>query len=255
MKFLRLDLLAYGPFTRRPLVFPADGPNLHIVYGPNEAGKSTTLRAITGFFYGIEMQTGDAHLHPMSELRIGATLRHSDGQERAFVRKKGNRATLLDPKGTTVDESALRAWLSITERKHFEQMFGLSHEQLRQAGAALADAKTDVGKMLFGASLDGTTLHQTLLRLDAEAEKLLSAGGNAGSITKSLVAYREQLGRRQVAHDPGEGLAGNAGRDRGRSGETAGALRRDRPTAYGATPSRTATTSPSVGPATRRRPA
>ncbi len=195
MKFLRLDLLAYGPFTRRPLVFPADGPNLHIVYGPNEAGKSTTLRAITGFFYGIEMQTGDAHLHPMSELRIGATLRHSDGQERAFVRKKGNRATLLDPKGTTVDESALRAWLSITERKHFEQMFGLSHEQLRQAGAALADAKTDVGKMLFGASLDGTTLHQTLLRLDAEAEKLLSAGGNAGSITKSLVAYREQLGR------------------------------------------------------------
>ncbi len=202
MKLLRLDLLAYGPFTRRPLEFPADGPNLHIVYGPNEAGKSTTLRAITGFFYGIEMQTGDAHLHAMNELRIGATLRHSDGQERAFVRKKGNRATLLDSKGATVDESALRAWLSISERKHFEQMFGLSHEQLRQAGAALADAKTDLGKMLFGASLDGTTLHQMLLRLDADAEKLLSSGGNAGAITKSLVAYREHISRANALKIP-----------------------------------------------------
>lgn len=202
MKFLRLDLLAFGPFTRRALEFPASGPNFHIVYGPNEAGKSTTLRAIAGFFYGIETQTGDAHLHAMSELRIGATLRHSDGRERAFVRKKGSRATLLDSHGASVDETELRAWLSVTERKHFEQMFGLSHEQLRQAGAALADPKTDLGKMLFGASLDGTTLHQTLLRLDAEAEKLLSSGGNAGVITKSLVAYREQLSRAKTLTIP-----------------------------------------------------
>ncbi len=202
MKLLRLDLLAYGPFTRRSLEFLAAGPNFHIVYGPNEAGKSTTLRAITGFFYGIETQTSDAHLHAMSELRIGATLLHSNGDTRTFVRKKGNRATLLDSKEANVDEAVLRAWLSISDRKHFEQMFGLSHEQLRHAGAALADPKTDLGKMLFGASLDGTTLHRTLQRLDADAEKLLSSGGNAGSITKSLVAYRERLARMKALAAP-----------------------------------------------------
>ncbi len=195
MKFLRLDLLAYGPFTNRALVFPAEGPNFHIVYGPNEAGKSTTLRAITGFLYGIEKNTGDAHVHPMSDLRIGATLKHGSGAERAFIRKKGNQATLLDRAGAVIDESQLRAWLSIADREHFEQMFGLDHEQLREAGAALSDAKTDVGKMLFGASLDGTTLRHALLRLDAEADRLLSPGGNAGAITKALVAYRDHLKR------------------------------------------------------------
>lgn len=205
MKFVRLDLIAYGPFTRRSFVFPADGPSLHILYGPNEAGKSTTLRAITSLLYGIEKNTDDAHLHPMSDLRVGATLRHTSGQERAFIRKKGNQATLLNHAEQPVDEAQLRAWLSITDRKHFEQMFGLDHEQLREAGAALSDAKTDVGRMLFGASLDGTTLHQTLLRLDAEADKLLSPGGNAGAISKALGAYRDQFKKAREATAPARG--------------------------------------------------
>lgn len=191
MKFVRLDLLAYGPFTNHRLSFPAGGADFHIVYGPNEAGKSTTRRAISGLLYGIESRTGDAHLHPASELRIGATVQNGKGEERTFVRRKGNQATLLDEKGAVVDEARLRAWLSIYDRNHFEQMFGLGHEQLREAGEALSNAKTDVGRMLFGALLDGTTLHQTLVRLDSEAEKLLSPGGNAGAITKALVAYRE----------------------------------------------------------------
>lgn len=190
MKLLRLDLLAYGPFTRQSLDFGDGGPNLHIIYGPNEAGKSTTLRAIAGLFYGIETQTGDAHRHAMADLRIGATLKHSSGEERLLVRKKGRGGTLLDAKGNAVDESTLRAWMSIPERKHFEQMFGLSHDQLRAAGAALADPKTDVGRMLFGASLDGTTLQQTLVKLEEEADRLLTARG--GAISKALASYREQ---------------------------------------------------------------
>ncbi len=193
MKILRLDLTAYGPFTRRSMEFGEGGPNLHLVYGPNEAGKSTTLRAISGLFYGIEAQTSDAHRHAMPDLRIGATLQHSSGEVRAYVRKKGRAGTLLDAKGAVVDESTLRAWMSVPERRQFEQMFGLSHDQLRAAGAALADPKTDVGRLLFGATLDGTSLHHALLRLDEEAERLLSP--RAGAITKSLGAYREQLAK------------------------------------------------------------
>ena len=53
MKFLQIDLLAYGHFTNRVLKFPSEGPNFHIIYGRNEAGKSTVLRAITGVLYDI----------------------------------------------------------------------------------------------------------------------------------------------------------------------------------------------------------
>ena len=68
MKFLEINLLAYGHFTNRPLAFPSEGPNLHIIYGGNEAGKSTFLRAITGVLYDIEVQTRDDFIHAKPEI-------------------------------------------------------------------------------------------------------------------------------------------------------------------------------------------
>jgi len=46
MRFLDLDLVAYGPFTDVSLDLSAGSQGLHIVYGPNEAGKSAALRAV-----------------------------------------------------------------------------------------------------------------------------------------------------------------------------------------------------------------
>ena len=46
MKILSLDLLAWGPFTDRSLRFTAGSEGLHVIYGPNEAGKSSALRAL-----------------------------------------------------------------------------------------------------------------------------------------------------------------------------------------------------------------
>ena len=109
MKFLKIDLLAYGHFTNRSLLFPSEGPNLHIIYGHNEAGKSTALRAISSILYGIDVQTRDDFIHAKSDLRIGARLQHSSGAERVFLRKKGKPGTtLLDTSGRPVDESQLR---------------------------------------------------------------------------------------------------------------------------------------------------
>ena len=44
MKIRTLNLTAFGPFTERELAF--DEAGLHIVYGPNEAGKSSALRGL-----------------------------------------------------------------------------------------------------------------------------------------------------------------------------------------------------------------
>ena len=54
MRLDRLDLLAYGHFTNRaPLDFSPPAL-LHVVYGPNEAGKSTTLAAVSDLLYGYK---------------------------------------------------------------------------------------------------------------------------------------------------------------------------------------------------------
>ena len=56
MRLTRLDLERYGPFAGTVLDFRPDAA-LHIVYGRNEAGKSSALAAITDLFYGFELRS------------------------------------------------------------------------------------------------------------------------------------------------------------------------------------------------------
>jgi exonuclease SbcD len=200
MRFVRLDLLAFGHFTRRALDFPIGGANFHLIHGSNEAGKSTTLRAISGLLYGIERLSTDAFLHEPGELRVGGRLQHSSGLERTFVRRKGTNATLSDEHGNPHDDADLQAWLSVQDRRQFEAMFGLGHEQLRRAGEALATSKTAVGEALFGAVLDGAALKTAMAQLEAAAEEILTPAGRAGSLVRALAQHREAR-KRQREHE------------------------------------------------------
>lgn len=191
MKFLEIDLLAYGHFSQRRLSFPGDGPNLHIIHGPNEAGKSTTLRAISGFLYGIDRRTTDAYRFAGSELRIGARLRHSSGLERYFERRKSSAGSLRSAEGAPLDETELSDWLSVKDRKQFESMFGLSHEQLRRAGESLATSKHAAAEALFGAVLDGASLRATLTQIQRDSDQILKGTGRSGELAKVMKAYRE----------------------------------------------------------------
>ena len=73
MRFERLSIPAFGPFTNVALELPPGGADFHLVYGPNEAGKSSLLRAIRNLLYGIHGQTPDNFLHDYKALRIAAT--------------------------------------------------------------------------------------------------------------------------------------------------------------------------------------
>ena len=67
MRLNRLDLTRYGKFTDRSIDFRRAGPgqpDLHIVYGPNEAGKSTMLRGFLDLLFGIETRSRFNFLHP-----------------------------------------------------------------------------------------------------------------------------------------------------------------------------------------------
>ncbi|TJW67441.1 MAG: hypothetical protein E5V29_18225, partial [Mesorhizobium sp.] len=67
MRIRRLDLTRYGKFTDHTIDFAErtkGNPDLHIVYGPNEAGKSTALAAVLDLLFGIEMRSPYGFLHP-----------------------------------------------------------------------------------------------------------------------------------------------------------------------------------------------
>ncbi|MEI7749063.1 MAG: AAA family ATPase, partial [Chlorobiaceae bacterium] len=70
MKINRLELKAFGHFTDEVLDFSSPIPGLHIVYGPNEAGKSSAMRALHAWFFGFPVRTGDNFLHQSPQLLV-----------------------------------------------------------------------------------------------------------------------------------------------------------------------------------------
>ena len=101
MRLRRLDLIRYGKFTDRTIDFgpkPGVGPDLHIVFGLNEAGKSTALSAYLDLLFGIEERSRYNFLHEYSAMRIGGVL-ELGGAEHAFTRTKQRNNSLLERHG------------------------------------------------------------------------------------------------------------------------------------------------------------
>jgi len=189
VKLAELRLLAYGHFEGATLDFAA--PGLHVVVGRNEAGKSTTLRAISGLLYGIPAQTKDAYLHRNEDLRIGARLVGDDGKTLEIVRRKGRTKTLLDPAGSALDEAELQRMLRGVSEEVFHTTFGLSHVTLHEGGEALLSGKGDLGESLFQAGLGGSGVHTLLTALHDEADRLFSPQARSKPLNEGLRVFAE----------------------------------------------------------------
>ena len=57
MRFDQINIPAFGPFTDFQIEFEKSEYDIHLIHGPNEAGKSSLLRAIRGLLYGIPNTT------------------------------------------------------------------------------------------------------------------------------------------------------------------------------------------------------
>lgn len=136
MRLDRLDLTRYGRFTEARVDFPppaTDRPDLHVIFGPNEAGKSTLFSAWLDLLYGIPLRTGYDFLHPGPTMQIGARLTHAGGVLEA-VRIKRNGPSLQDANGQALPEAVMQSALSGLGRDGYAAMFSLDDDTLEQGG-------------------------------------------------------------------------------------------------------------------------
>jgi len=189
MEILELNLAAFGPFSERLLEFSMSAGGLHIVYGPNEAGKSSSLRGLKALLFGIPSRTNDNFRHDNKVLRIGGRLRNHNGQELVVVRRKGNKNTLLSPDDDQLDDDALDPFLHGVNADVFEMLFGIDHEALVQGGQEILEQKGEVGQALFAASMGSAALHAVLEQLEVEAADLFKPGGSKPTINSALKEY------------------------------------------------------------------
>jgi uncharacterized protein YhaN len=192
VRLLSLDLIAFGPFAGQALDLSARG-GLDVVYGPNEAGKSTSLRAIRGLFFGIEERTGDDHRHDRKDLRVGARLEGESGETLSIVRRKGRKSTLQTPSGEAVDDARLSRMLAGVSEQVFGTMFGLDHRTLREGADALLAGHGGVGESLLEAGLGARGLRRMLTTLRAEADALHTPRAHTKPLAEALRAYKDAL--------------------------------------------------------------
>ncbi|MFV3126912.1 AAA family ATPase [Niveispirillum sp. KHB5.9] len=169
MRFSELHLERYGRFEDHRLRFQPGPPDFHIIYGPNEAGKSTTLAAVTDLLFGIPQRSPYNFRFDYALMRIGAVL-EEDGQSLLCRRRKTKDKSLIDADDQPVNEGRLAALLHGLTRDTFGAGFSLDQAGLRAGGEAMVKANDDLGQALFaaGSGLTGIAALQAALTEEAD---------------------------------------------------------------------------------------
>ena len=178
MRLNVLDLTAYGHFSNVRLILPAPptgAPDLHIVYGPNEAGKSTLLAAWLDLLFGFPNITRYDFLHDKRALRVQADLSDSTGRVHRLARIKGGQNTLLDAAtDQPLPESTLSGLLGGLDRAAYGTMFSLDDVTLIGGSKAIMASEGDLGQLLFQGTAGLAELGARLRALRAQAEEWFS---------------------------------------------------------------------------------
>jgi uncharacterized protein YhaN len=196
MRLNRLDLTRYGRFTDDRIDFGEwrEGkPDLHIIYGPNEAGKSTALAAFLDLLFKIEPKSTFNFLHPHNVMRVGASLELA-GRNYELVRVKRTQNDLLDGNGSPIAEAVIAGQLGGIDRQSYRAMFSLDDETLEAGGESILASKGDLGQLLFAASSGLAGLSGALVNLRAEVEgfyKYLARGSELATLKARLAALKE----------------------------------------------------------------
>ncbi len=175
MRLKRLDLTRYGKFTDHSIDFcwHREGEaDLHIIYGPNEAGKSTALAGFLDLLFGIEPRSRFNFLHPYPAMRVGASLELSSGTQ-DLLRVKRGQNSLLDASERPISEGVILGELGGIDRESYRIMFSLDDETLEAGGESILASKGDLGQLLFSASAGLANLSQHLSDLRGRGRQIL----------------------------------------------------------------------------------
>ncbi len=188
MRLLHLDLTRYGHLADVRLDFPR-AARLHVVLGPNEAGKSTALAAIGDALFGFPHRTDFAYRFESAQLRLGFQVEAVDGTRESFIRLKRNKNPLLDAAEQPVAEAALARLLGGAARSLFETTYGLNGETLRKGALGLLASGGEAGESLL-AGMGLQNLRSALESLDEQAKELAGSRRHNQALNVALDAWK-----------------------------------------------------------------
>jgi hypothetical protein len=198
MRINHLQIEQFGHFVDQQ--YPLD-ERFQVIYGENEAGKTTLLNLFRSILFGFEAQCSYSKL--AKEFGRGdiagaiqATLR--DGQAIKLRRRKGVKNTVdgeFVDSGMPIQESDWLRLLGNANRLMYQNLFGFSLKELNDGSESLKQASlTDA---LYGSGFGGFShINRVKDRLEKDLKEIyLSAGRNQiiPTLLRSIKSKREEL--------------------------------------------------------------
>lgn len=183
MRLNRLDLTRYGRFSDAQIVLPApkgDAADVTVIYGANEAGKSTAFTAYLELLFGMKSRD-----HPYefrfkrSDLLVGAELDLPNHGPVVLQRNSKKNGSLTDDQGRPVEDTFLTAALHGLTRDAYVERFSLNDDGLRRGGARIAGAQGDLGQLLHAGVSGLTGMATTLDQMSTRADQFHKKGARA----------------------------------------------------------------------------
>lgn len=198
MKLLALEIEGYGVWNGLKLQRMSEG--LNVVYGPNEAGKSTVLQFIRSALYGFSPPRR-RYLPPKHGGRPGGWIEVAGAgghfQITRYASADGNQrldelhVTAAD--GARQSDDTVKSLLANVDEATFSHVFAVSLSEMQEL-ATLSD--TQAAEVLYSitAGLDRVSLIEVMRELEASRARIIDPHGGACQVAQ-LTQQRDQIAR------------------------------------------------------------
>ncbi len=199
MKITDLEIDGYGVWSGLSLQRLAEG--LNVLYGPNEAGKTTLLQFVRSMLYGFSPERR-RYFPPVRGGRPGGSIdlagpngrfrldRHADDADGG---QPGDREqlTLTAADGTRQGEHLLSALLSQLDEAIYNNIFAVGLREMQELGT-LGD--TEAAELLYSltAGLDRVSLVEVIRELETSRNRILDRAGGPCQVVQ-LLEQQEKL--------------------------------------------------------------
>jgi len=189
---LRLD--GYGALSDVRLVFETP---VTVLYGPNEAGKSTLLRFIRSMLYGFPTRKDPVERgEPANGGRHGGSLVLLDAAGREWLleryAERGGGLVVRDDTGTELGMGQAeweRRYLGGIPERLFRQLFAVSLDELHELRTLQGE---EIGNYLTNAGIaGGAALAAARRKLGTEMDRLYRPKGSTQEINRLLAEIKE----------------------------------------------------------------
>ncbi|MBM4074982.1 MAG: hypothetical protein FJ267_04990, partial [Planctomycetes bacterium] len=194
MRIEHLHINRFGHFSDCDIELKGSG--FHLLFGPNEAGKTTLLQFLRGLLFDFPTRT-PYDFGGSGDLAGIGTMTLADGRRIELRRRKGLKnkiAFKIDDQQTDMDDAGLRRLFGHADRDLFESIFAFGLEQLSQGEASLKH--DNLQSALFGGSLGGTASPDRILaELDRQSAELFKSGKATRPTINALLDELKQTQR------------------------------------------------------------